>query len=72
MEVPYLHKIFHSLDKALTSLETIRHSKDQQEKDNPDIPTDLDVINALFESTELKLFVKFHILILAPLKEATK
>jgi hypothetical protein len=41
-------------DKALTGLENINHGKNMQEKASPDAPTDLDVINAMFESTEFQ------------------
>ncbi len=56
-EIEDITKKYGLTDKALTSLETIRHSKDKQEKNNPDISTDLDVINALFESTEFQSLV---------------
>ncbi|WP_026663553.1 hypothetical protein [Butyrivibrio proteoclasticus] len=44
-------------DRSLTNLENIKRIRNMQEKDDPGVPTDLDVINALFESTEFQSLV---------------
>ena len=44
-------------DKALTSLESIKYGKSNQEKALSEAPIDSDVINAMFESTELQSLV---------------
>lgn len=44
-------------DKALTSLESIKYGKSNQEKASSEAPTDSDVINAMFESTAFQSLV---------------
>ena len=44
-------------DRALTNLENIKRIRNMQGKDDPGVPTDLDVISALFESTEFQSLV---------------
>jgi hypothetical protein len=45
-------------DAALEKLANIKRLDKMQQKENPDLPTDMDVINALFESEKFQLFVE--------------